>query len=34
MPTRTSVEIPEGEQAEMLAALRRARHGYLLPLHI
>jgi hypothetical protein len=34
MPTRTSVEIPEEEQAEMLAALRRARHGYLLPLHI
>jgi hypothetical protein len=34
MPTRPSVEIPEEEQAEMLAALRRTRYGYWLPLHI
>jgi putative transposase len=34
MPKSTVVEIPEEEQAEMLAALRRARYGYLLALHI
>ena len=34
MPTRTFVEIPEEEQAHMRAALRRARYGYLLALHI
>jgi transposase len=34
MPTSTVVEIPLEEQAQMLAALRRARYGYLLALHI
>jgi len=34
MPKRTLVEIPPEEQAQMLAALRRARYGYLLALHI
>jgi Homeodomain-like domain-containing protein len=34
MPNRTFVEIPEEEQAQMLAALRRARYGSLLALHI
>jgi hypothetical protein len=34
MPTSTFVEIPEEEQAQMRAALRRARYGYLLALHI
>lgn len=34
MPRRTVVDIPPEEQAEMLAALRRARYGYLLALHI
>ena len=34
MPKRTFVDIPEQEQAQMLAALRRARYGYLLALHI
>ena len=34
MPNGTFVEIPEEEQAPMLAALRRARYGYLLALHI
>jgi hypothetical protein len=34
MPTSTCVEIPEEEQAQMRAALRRARYGYLLALHI
>ena len=33
MPSSTFVDIPKEEQAEMLAALRRARYGYLLPLH-
>jgi hypothetical protein len=33
MPTSTFVEIPEEEQAQMRAALRRARYGYLLALH-
>jgi hypothetical protein len=34
MPNSTFVEIPTEEQAEMLSALRRARYGYLLALHI
>src|SRR5262245_10663410 len=34
MPKHTVVEIPQEEQAQMLAALRRARYGYLLALHI
>ena len=34
MPTSTCLEIPAEEQAQMLAALRRARYGYLLALHI
>jgi transposase len=34
MPKSTFVEIPPEEQAQMLAALRRARYGYLLALHI
>jgi transposase len=34
MPQRTGVEIPAEEQAQMLAALRRARYGFLLTLHI
>ena len=34
MPKSTFVEIPPEEQAQMLAALRRARYGYLLGLPI
>jgi transposase len=34
MPKRTVVDIPPEEQAEMRAALRRARYGYVLALHI
>jgi transposase len=34
MPKRVVVEIPQEEQAELLAVLRRARYGYLLGLHI
>jgi transposase len=34
MPKSTIVDIPLEEQAEMLAALRRARYGYPLALHI
>jgi transposase len=34
MPKSTVVEIPLEAQAQMLAALRRARYGYLLALHI
>ena len=34
MPKTTCVEIPQEEQAQMLAALRRARYGDLLTLHI
>jgi hypothetical protein len=34
MPKSTFVEIPEEEQAQMRAALRRVRYGYLLALHI
>ena len=33
MPNSTFVEIPEAEQTQMLAALRRTRYGYLLALH-
>jgi putative transposase len=34
MPKSTVVELPQEEQAQMLAALRRARYGYRLALHI
>ena len=34
MPATTLLDIPPPEQAQMLAALRRARYGYLLALHI
>jgi putative transposase len=34
MPNSTFVAISQEEQAQMLAALRRARYGYLLTLHI
>jgi hypothetical protein len=34
MPKSPVVEIPQEGQAQMLAALRRARYGYLLGLHI
>ena len=34
MPKSTCVEMPPEEQAQTLAALRRARYGYLLALHI
>jgi transposase len=34
MPGTTLLEIPQQEQEQMLAALRRARYGYLLALHI
>ncbi len=34
MPKSTFVEIPEEAQAQMLAALRRARYGYLLARHL
>jgi hypothetical protein len=34
MPRSTVLDIPPEEQAQMLAALRRARYGYLLALHI
>jgi putative transposase len=34
MPKSTCVEISREEQAQMLAALRRARYGYVLALHI
>src|SRR5206468_365879 len=34
MPDTTLLDIPEEEQAQMLAALRRARYGYLLALHV
>jgi hypothetical protein len=34
MPTSTFVKIPEEEQAQMRAARRRARYGYLLARHI
>src|SRR5262245_14377308 len=34
MPQSTFVELPPEEHRQMLAALRRARYGYLLALHI
>ena len=34
MPGTTLREIAQPEQAQMLAALRRARYGYLLTLHV
>jgi transposase len=34
MPKRSVLDISQAEQAQMLAALRRARYGYLLALHI
>jgi transposase len=34
MPKRTFVDVPPEEQRQMLAALRRARSGYLLALHM
>jgi transposase len=34
MPTHTVVDMPPEAQAQMLAALRRARYGYLLALHM
>jgi transposase len=34
VPKATIIEIPPAEQAQMLAAVRRARYGYLLALHI
>ena len=34
MPGTTVLEISQQEQAQMLAALRRARYGYLLTLHV
>src|SRR6266702_3740029 len=34
MPDTAFLDIPEEEQAQMLAALRRARYGYLLALHV
>jgi putative transposase len=34
MPRSTILELAQEEQAQMLAALRRARYGYLLALHI
>jgi hypothetical protein len=34
VPGTTLLEIPPAEQAQMLAALRRSRYGYLLALHV
>jgi hypothetical protein len=34
MPPPTLLDMPQQEQAQMLAALRRARYGYLLALHV
>ena len=34
MHTTTLLDMPPEEQAQMLTALRRARYGYLLALHI
>ena len=34
MPRSTVFALPQDEQAQMLTALRRARYGYLLALHI
>jgi hypothetical protein len=34
MPDTTLLDIPQAEQDQRLAALRRARYGYLLALHV
>ena len=34
MPDTTLLDIPQAEQDQMLAALRRARYGYLLALYV
>src|SRR4030095_5762193 len=34
MPDTTLLDIPAAEQDQMLTALRRARYGYLLALHV
>ena len=34
MPHTTLLDIPQEEQAQILAALRRARYGYLLAFHV
>jgi transposase len=34
MPGTTFLDIPQGEQTQMLAALRRTRYGYLLSIHV
>jgi hypothetical protein len=34
MPKSTILDIPQEEQAALLVALRHARYGYLLALHI
>jgi hypothetical protein len=34
MPGTTVLDISQPEQAQMLAALRRARYGYLLAWHV
>jgi hypothetical protein len=34
MPRSTAIDIPQAEQAEMLAVLRRARYGDLRALHL
>ena len=34
MPDTTLLDIPQEEQDQMLAALRRARYGYLLAFHV
>ena len=34
MPGATILDIPQPEQDWMLAELRRARHGYVLALHV
>src|SRR5215470_11489436 len=34
VPSTTLLDIPPAERAQMLAALRRARYGYLLALHV
>ena len=34
MPGTTFLDISQPAQAQMLAALRRARYGYLLALHV
>ena len=34
MPATTGLDIPPQEQEQMLAALRRARYGDLLALHV